>query len=60
MKATDAERSDDDGRDSVTSVQGPVETVNGKLTLRIPMEAGGSQLAESARGVGHIDHDGFS
>src|ERR1700722_681795 len=39
----------------VTSLQGPVENVDGKLVLRIPLAAGGSQLIESSRGIGEGD-----
>jgi hypothetical protein len=52
LKWTDRARTAIEG---VTSVQGPVETVDGKLTLRIPLEAGGAKLARCARGVGNID-----
>jgi hypothetical protein len=41
--------------EGVTSVQGPVESVNGKLTLRIPLQVGGAKLFRCARGVGTID-----
>jgi hypothetical protein len=41
--------------EGVTSIQGPVENVQGKLTLRIPLGAGGARLARCARGVGSID-----
>jgi hypothetical protein len=37
------------------SIEGPVELIDGKLTLRIPLEAGGDQLAPLARGIGEID-----
>ena len=40
---------------NVTSLQGPVENVGGKLVLRIPLAAGGSQLIESSRGIGEVD-----
>jgi hypothetical protein len=52
LKWTDRARTAIEG---VTSVQGPVETVNGELTLRIPLEAGGARLARCARGVGNVD-----
>lgn len=41
--------------EGVTSVQGPVEDVDGKLTLRIPLSTGGARLARCARGVATID-----
>ena len=39
------------------SVEGPVESIYGKLTLRIPLSMGGAQLAPFAKGVGAIDGD---
>jgi hypothetical protein len=43
---------DDDG---VTSLQGPVEKLGERLVLRIPLEAGGSELIECSRGISEID-----
>ncbi|MBN1319642.1 MAG: hypothetical protein JXA87_02270 [Thermoleophilia bacterium] len=40
---------------AVVSLEGPVELVEGKLTLRIPLSAGGQELVEAARGLGEID-----
>jgi hypothetical protein len=40
--------------DDVTSLQGPVEMVDGKLTLLIPLEAGGDQFIECSRGVSEV------
>jgi hypothetical protein len=37
------------------SVKGPVEKIDGKLVLRIPLAAGGEELAPSARGIGSLD-----
>jgi hypothetical protein len=34
---------------------GPVENIGGKLMLRIPLAAGGSELAECARGISESD-----
>lgn len=39
----------------VTSLQGPVEKINGQLVLRIPLEAGGDQFIECARSISQID-----
>jgi hypothetical protein len=39
------------------SLEGPVELEGDKLTLRIPLEAGGDQLAPFAKGIGEIDGD---
>jgi len=40
--------------DEVTSLQGPVEEVDGKLALRIPLEAGGNQLIACSRGISEV------
>lgn len=40
---------------SVTSLQGPVETVDGKLTLLIPLIAGGSELIQCSRGIAEVE-----
>ena len=37
------------------SLQGPVELEGEQFVLRIPMEAGGAELANAARGIGRID-----
>lgn len=37
------------------SLEGPVELVDGRLMLRIPLAAGGDQLASLARGIGESD-----
>lgn len=39
------------------SVQGPVELIDGQLTLRIPRSAGGDEWAPLARGIGQIEGD---
>jgi hypothetical protein len=36
------------------SLEGPVELVEGKLMLRIPLSSGGDNLAPAARGIGQI------
>ena len=41
--------------DDVSSLQGPVEKSDGKLVLRIPLEAGGSQFIECSRGISEIE-----
>ena len=41
--------------DNITSLQGPVEKIGEKLVLRIPLEAGGSELIECSRGISEID-----
>ena len=37
------------------SLEGPVELVDGKLTIRIPLAVGGDKLAPLARGIGETD-----
>jgi hypothetical protein len=37
------------------SLEGPVELVDGKLMVRIPLAAGGDKLAPLARGIGQTD-----
>jgi hypothetical protein len=39
----------------VVSLSGPIEKVDGKLVLLIPLDAGGAGLVESSRGIGVID-----
>ena len=39
----------------IVSIKGPVELIDGKLMLRIPLDAGGATLAPLARGIGDID-----
>jgi hypothetical protein len=39
----------------VTSLQGPVEKIDGKLTLLIPLEAGGDQFIECSRGIAEVE-----
>ena len=43
--------------DDVASLEGPIELVNGKLTLLIPLEAGGDQFVECSRGISEIQGD---
>lgn len=39
----------------VTTLQGPVERINGKLALRIPLAAGGDRFMDCARGISQVD-----
>jgi len=39
------------------SLEGVVEAIDGKLTLRIPLAVGGDALAPLATGIGEIDND---
>ena len=41
----------------IISVEGPVESIDGELTLRIPLDAGGAQLAPLAREISHVVDD---
>jgi hypothetical protein len=43
--------------DDITSLQGPVEKIEGKLVLRIPLEAGGRELIECSRGISEVEKD---
>ena len=40
--------------DDVTCISGPVELIDGRLMLRIPLAEGGDALAGAARGIGAI------
>jgi hypothetical protein len=42
------------------SLEGPVELINGKLTVRIPLAVGGDKLALFASGIGKIDGEYLS
>jgi len=39
------------------SIEGPVELIGGELMLRIPLSAGGHQLAPLTHGIGRIEGD---
>jgi hypothetical protein len=41
--------------DDMVSIEGPIELHGDQLALRIPLEAGGQQLAPYARGIGCIE-----
>jgi len=41
-----------------TSLEGPVEKIDGKLVLRIPMDAGGSEFVDCCRGISEVQ-EGF-
>ena len=43
--------------EGIISLEGPLESIDGKLMLRIPLEAGGDKLAPFARGIGEVDGD---
>jgi hypothetical protein len=43
--------------EDITSLQGPLENIDGKLILRIPLAAGGQALVACSRGIGVVDGD---
>jgi hypothetical protein len=43
--------------DELISLQGPVEKIDGKLVLLIPLEAGGDRLITCSRGISEVDGD---
>ena len=43
--------------ENIVSIEGPVEMIDGNLMLRIPLSAGGDELAPLARGIGQIEGD---
>jgi hypothetical protein len=44
----------EDAQMEETSLQGPVLMVNGQLTLMIPLEDGGAELAACSRGISEV------
>jgi hypothetical protein len=44
----------------ITSLSGPVESLDGKLMLRIPLETGGRELVACSRGIGEVNGDFLS
>jgi hypothetical protein len=42
---------------NIVSIEGPIEFVDGELQLRIPLEAGGEQLAPFAEEIGTIEDE---
>lgn len=45
---------------NVTTLTGPVENIDGKLLLRIPLDAGGSELVAASRGIGVVEGEFLS
>ena len=43
-----------------TSLSGPVESIGGKLFLRIPLAAGGSELVACSGGIGKVEGEFLS
>jgi hypothetical protein len=46
---------DDASDDDVTTLGGPVELIDGQLTMRIPLSVGGDAFVDCARGIGQVD-----
>ncbi|MFZ0882693.1 MAG: hypothetical protein WAN14_04795 [Candidatus Acidiferrales bacterium] len=44
--------------DEPASLRGPVEKIDGKLSLRIPLAAGGDEFVACSRGISEVK-DGF-
>jgi len=40
---------------NVTAHTGPVENIDGKLMLRIPLDDGGSEFVANSRGIGVVE-----
>ncbi len=40
--------------EEITRLRGPVQRIDGKLALLIPLEAGGDQFIECARGISEV------
>jgi len=38
----------------ITSIKGPVQAIDGKLTLLIPLDAGGDELIQCTQGIGEV------
>ena len=45
---------------NVTTLTGPVESIDGELWLRIPLDAGGSELVAASFGIGVVDGEFLS
>jgi len=43
--------------DDIVSLEGPVELLDGKLVLQIPLDAGGDVLRTAARGISTVDDE---
>jgi len=43
--------------DGFSSLQGPVEEIDGELTLRIPLQAGGDKFVECCLDISQIEGD---
>ncbi len=42
-------------KDDITSLHGPIEKIDGKLTLMVPLWAGGDQFIQCSQGISEID-----
>jgi hypothetical protein len=54
VKRTRKQRARAPGVEDVTSLKGPIEMVDGNLTIQIPLEAGGDKLIECSRGISEV------
>lgn len=45
---------------NVTTLTGPVENIDGKLLLRIPLDPGGLELVAVSRGIGVVEGEFLS
>lgn len=52
-----ATASDDSRADDVLTLEGPVESVNGVLTLLIPLSEGGDKFVGCCRGISDVEGD---
>src|SRR5580658_3189623 len=46
--------------DEITSVEGPVEFVDGRLTLVIPLAAGGCEFIQCSNGIAEVDGENLN
>lgn len=52
-----ADDSNDSDADDVITLQGPVERIDGKLALLIPLNEGGDKFVECCRGISEVEGD---
>jgi len=41
--------------ENITSLQGPVEKIDGKLVLYVPLSAGGDQFIACSKGISEVE-----
>jgi hypothetical protein len=44
-------------KEDIVHLQGPIEVIEGRWLMRIPLAAGGAQLIHSTRGIGRVLDD---